>query len=63
MLVTEDKPAKKHSMPSPELKSEGPLIEKDEQGQAIERARSLQKQALEKWHRLKEKIGEIIHGK
>jgi len=50
-------------MPSPELKSEGPLIEKDEQGQAIERARSLQKQALEKWRRLKEKIGDIVHRK
>jgi len=63
MSVTEDKPAEKNSMPSPELKSEGPLIEKDEQGQAIERARSLQKKALEKWHRLKEKIGEMVHRK
>lgn len=63
MSVKEDKPPKKNSIPSPELKSEGPLIEKDEQGQAIERARSLQKQALEKWRRLKEKIGDIVHRK
>lgn len=56
-------PAEKTNAPSPELKSEGPLIEKDEQGQAMERARSPQKKALEKWRRLKEKIGEMVHRK
>ena len=63
MSVTEDKPVGKSSTPRPELKSEGPLIEKDEQAQAIEKARSFQKQALEKWHRLKEKIGEMVRRK
>jgi hypothetical protein len=63
MSSAEDKPAEKTSTHSPELKSEGPLIEKDEQAQAIEKARSFQKQALEKWRRLKEKIGGIVRGK
>ena len=35
------------------LKTEGPLCEKDEQALAIERAKLLQKEALEKWERLK----------
>lgn len=37
----------------PLLKTEGPLCEKDEQALAIERAKLLQKEALEKWERLK----------
>jgi hypothetical protein len=35
------------------LKTEGPLCEKDEQALMIERAKLLQKEALEKWKRLK----------
>ncbi|MDN5286655.1 MAG: hypothetical protein JWR38_2929 [Mucilaginibacter sp.] len=35
------------------LRTEGPLCEKDEQALAIERAKLLQKEALEKWQRLK----------
>jgi hypothetical protein len=38
---------------APRLKTEGPLCEKDEQALAIERAKLLQKEALEKWERLK----------
>jgi len=63
MLITEDHPAEKKITPSPELKSEWPMSEKDEQAQTIERARSLQKEALEKWNHLKEKIGKLIHRK
>lgn len=37
------------------LATEGPLCEKDEQAIAIERAKLLQKEALEKWERLKKK--------
>jgi hypothetical protein len=62
MLVAEDHPAEKNSVPPP-LKSEGPLSEKDEQAQAVERSRSVQKDALKKWNRLKEKIGKFIHPK
>ena len=61
MLVAEDHPAGKNS--TPPLKSEGPLSEKDEQAQAVERSRSLQKEALEKWSHLKGKIGKFIHPK
>jgi hypothetical protein len=63
MIATDEHPTEKESRSPRELKSEGPLIEKDEQGQAVERSRSLQKQALENWHRLKEKVGKIIHRK
>ncbi|WP_299590292.1 hypothetical protein [Mucilaginibacter sp.] len=35
------------------MKTEGPLCEKDEQGESIERTKLLQKEALEKWERLK----------
>ena len=38
------------------LATDGPLAEKDEQGKAIEHTRKLAKEALEEWHRLKEKI-------
>jgi hypothetical protein len=38
---------------APVIKTEGPLCEKDEQGLAIERTKLLQKEALEKWQRLK----------
>lgn len=62
MSATEDKPAENKGAP-PELKSEGPLIEKDEQAQAVEKAQSFQKRALEKWRRLKERIGVIVRGK
>lgn len=63
MPATENKPAEKNSVQPPELKSEGPLIEKDEQAQAIEKARSFQKKALEKWRHLKEKLGDMVRGK
>jgi hypothetical protein len=39
-----------------ELKTEGPLKEKDQQGQAMEQQRKLAEIALEQWRRLKEKI-------
>ena len=39
----------------PRLTTEGPLCEKDEEGVSIERAKKLQKEAMEKWMRLKEK--------
>ncbi len=42
--------------PAPELKTEGPLKEKDQQGQATERARKLGQEALEQWRLLKQKI-------
>jgi len=42
--------------PAPELKTEGPLAEKDQQGQAAERARKLAEEALAKWRQLQEKI-------
>lgn len=48
--------AVKKDIPAPELKTEGPLNEKDQQGQAAERARKLGQEALEQWRRLKEKI-------
>ena len=38
------------------LKTEGPISEKDQQGQATERQRKLAETALAKWRRLKEKI-------
>jgi len=42
--------------PPPKLVTEGPLTEKDQQGQATERQRKLAEIALEKWRRLKEKM-------
>jgi hypothetical protein len=39
-----------------ELKTEGPLKEKDQQNQAIEQQHQFAKIALAKWHRLKEKV-------
>jgi len=44
--------------PAPKLTTEGLLSEKDEQGQAIEHAKKLAKEVLEKWARLK---GKVIH--
>jgi len=41
---------------SAELKTEGPLNEKDQQGQAAEQQRKLAEIALAEWRRLKEKI-------
>jgi hypothetical protein len=41
---------------APELKTESPLKEKDEQNQAIEQQRTLGEIALAKWRRLKKKI-------
>ncbi|MDB5157201.1 MAG: hypothetical protein JWR50_1908 [Mucilaginibacter sp.] len=41
---------------APELQTEGPLAEKDQQGQATETARKLGQEALEQWRRLKQKI-------
>ena len=40
----------------PKLKTESPLAEKDQQGQAAERQRGLAEQALAQWRRLKAKI-------
>jgi hypothetical protein len=40
----------------PVIKTEGPLSEKDEQGQAIERLKELQKKAMKKWQRLKKQV-------
>ena len=39
--------------PVPNLITQGPLCEKDEQAIVIERNKRLQKEALEKWMRLK----------
>ncbi|MEO6631367.1 MAG: hypothetical protein ABIN13_06580 [Mucilaginibacter sp.] len=50
--IEENGPAK---LP-PELKTEGPLFEKDQQGLATEQQRKLGEIALAKWRRLKEKI-------
>jgi hypothetical protein len=46
----------KESGEQPKLKTEGPLTEKDQQGQAAERQRRLEEQALANWRRLKEKV-------
>lgn len=48
--------AKKKPDTLTELKTEGPLSEKDQHGQAAELARKLGQEALEKWRRFKEKI-------
>jgi hypothetical protein len=47
---------KKPAHPRPELKTEGPLKERDQQGQAMETARKLGQEALEQWRLLKQKI-------
>lgn len=46
----------KNAEQAAKLKTEGPLSEKDQQGQATEHQRSLAEQALAKWNRLKEKV-------
>ena len=38
---------------APVIRTEGPLCEKDEQGESIERTKLLQKEAMEKWELLK----------
>ncbi|MEZ2336835.1 hypothetical protein AB6735_14430 [Mucilaginibacter sp. RCC_168] len=43
-----------------ELKTEGPLNEKDQQGQAAEQQRKLGEIALAEWRRLKEKIKQTL---
>jgi hypothetical protein len=53
MSVTEED---RTNGPAPKLATEGPLAEKDQQGQAIERHRKLAEEALAKWRRLKQKI-------
>lgn len=50
--IEESEPGKK----PPQLKTEGPLIEKDQQGFATEQQRKLGEIALAKWRRLKEGI-------
>jgi hypothetical protein len=45
------------AQPAPELQTEGPLKERDQQGQAMERARKLGEEALKQWRLLKQKIG------
>lgn len=47
---------KKNGEQTPQLKSEGPLSEKDQQGQAIEHQQKLAEKALEAWRRLKERV-------
>jgi len=44
---------RKNKITAPDLKTEGPLSEKDEQGIAMEQARKLGQAALEKWRHLK----------
>lgn len=46
----------KNKIPAPELKMEGPLSEKDQQGIATEQARKFGQEALEKWRLFKERI-------
>lgn len=46
-----------------ELKTESPLAEKDQQGLATEQQRKLAAVALEKWHRLNEKVKLSIKNK
>jgi hypothetical protein len=42
--------------PLPELRTEYPLFEKDQQGMAAERGRKLAEQALERWRRLQQNV-------
>jgi hypothetical protein len=57
MLASENRSKDKDEVePVPELKTEGPLAEKDQQGQATERARKLGQEALKQWRSLKQKI-------
>ncbi|HEY9000651.1 MAG TPA: hypothetical protein VIM89_04825 [Mucilaginibacter sp.] len=57
MVITTAKNIKKASGKPPEkLATEGPLSEKDEQGEVIARSQDLAGIALRKWRRLKEKI-------
>lgn len=48
------------AQPAPELKTEGPLAEKDQQGQAIENARNSAHEALAKWRRLQKKVKHVF---
>jgi hypothetical protein len=57
------KEKKKKTEPAPVLKTEGPLSEKDAQGEATERGKLLAKEALEKWTRLKKGITNFIRKK
>jgi hypothetical protein len=57
MLASENRSKEKDAVePVPELKTEDPLAEKDQQGQATERARKLGQEALKQWRSLKQKI-------
>jgi hypothetical protein len=56
LIAINENMRKEPDKPPERLATEGPLAEKDEQGKAIEHTRKLAKEALEKWHRLKEKI-------
>lgn len=53
MLLKKNQTAVSNQPRAPVIKTEGPLCEKDEEGLSIERTKLLQKEALEKWHRLK----------
>ena len=44
------------AQPVPELQTEGPLTNKDQQWQAAERAQKLGLEALKQWRLLKQKI-------
>jgi hypothetical protein len=55
------KKSKKQVPVAPELKTEGSLSEKDQQSQAIERARKFGQEALAQWRRLKEKVAGKFH--
>ena len=52
-MLTKKKHIPAHGQRPPVITTEGPLCEKDEQGLAIERAKLLQKEALDKWQGLK----------
>jgi hypothetical protein len=59
MTASENRSKKKGPVqPAPELRTEGPLKEKDQQGQAAERGRKLAQEALVQWRSLKQKIAD-----
>jgi hypothetical protein len=56
LIAIDENMRKKPDKPPEKLATEGPLAEKDEQAKVIERTGKFAKEALEKWHRLKEKF-------
>lgn len=55
MLIKKEK-NEINTITTTKLTTEGPLCEKDQQGLAIEHGKLLQKEALEKWTRLKKRL-------